>query len=102
MPIYEYRCEACQKRFEKLQKVSDSPCRKCPTCGGPLRKVLSPPALQFKGQGFYITDYAKKSPSGAEAKLDSDGESKGKKPAEKKAEARPKAEPMPADKPCSD
>ena len=60
MPIYEYQCEQCKHRFEKLQKYSDKPCKKCPSCAGPLRKLISSPAIQFKGNGFYITDYAKK------------------------------------------
>jgi putative FmdB family regulatory protein len=62
MPLYEYQCEACQTRFEKIQKFSDPPIDVCPTCGkGPVKKLLSSPAIQFKGSGWYITDYAKKS-----------------------------------------
>jgi putative FmdB family regulatory protein len=66
MPLYEYECDACGKRFEKIQKFSDPPADVCVHCGkGPLRKLLSSPAIQFKGSGWYITDYAKKSSSGA-------------------------------------
>ena len=62
MPLYEYECEACQKRFERIQKYSDPPIEVCPNCAkGPVRKLLSSPAIQFKGSGWYITDYAKKS-----------------------------------------
>jgi putative FmdB family regulatory protein len=61
MPLYEYQCETCSHRFEKIQKFSDPPPDKCPKCGGPVRKLFSSPAIQFKGSGFYITDYAKKS-----------------------------------------
>ena len=61
MPLYEYECEACQKRFERIQKFSDPPVETCPSCGGVVRKLLSSPAIQFKGTGWYITDYAKKS-----------------------------------------
>ena len=69
MPLYEYECEACQKRFERIQKFSDPPVEVCPNCGkGPVRKLLSSPAIQFKGSGFYITDYAKKSTSEAGSK----------------------------------
>jgi len=71
MPLYEYECEACGKRFEKIQKFSDPPIDVCPNCGkGPVRKLLSSPAIQFKGSGWYITDYAKKSsaPSGKDTK----------------------------------
>ena len=59
MPIYEYECESCDARFELMQKFSDKPVKKCPKCGGAVHKVLSPPALLFKGSGWYVTDYAK-------------------------------------------
>jgi putative FmdB family regulatory protein len=65
MPLYEYQCDACQNRFERIQKFSDPPVAVCPSCGGSVRKLLSSPAIQFKGTGWYITDYAKKSGSGA-------------------------------------
>jgi putative FmdB family regulatory protein len=66
MPLYEYECDACGKRFEKIQKFSDPPIDVCPNCGkGPVRKLLSSPAIQFKGSGWYITDYAKKSSTAA-------------------------------------
>jgi putative FmdB family regulatory protein len=61
MPLYEYQCEACQQRFEKIQKFSDPPIDTCPSCAGRVKKLLSSPAIQFKGSGWYITDYAKKS-----------------------------------------
>lgn len=61
MPIYEYICTRCGNRFEVLQKATDPPLRKCRTCQGELRKVIAAPALQFKGNGWYITDYARKS-----------------------------------------
>jgi len=68
MPLYEYRCEACHHQFEKIQKFSDDPITVCPSCGkGPVVKLLSSPAIQFKGSGWYITDYAKKSDSGRNA-----------------------------------
>lgn len=60
MPIYEYDCSQCQERIEAAQKVSDSALKECPKCGGPLKKVISAPAIQFKGAGWYITDYARK------------------------------------------
>ena len=59
MPLYEYQCEACNHRFERIQKFSDPPIETCPTCGGAVRKLISSPAIQFKGSGWYITDYAK-------------------------------------------
>jgi putative FmdB family regulatory protein len=63
MPLYEYQCENCAQRFERIQKFSDPPVETCPSCGGKVRKLLSSPAIQFKGSGWYITDYAKKSGS---------------------------------------
>jgi putative FmdB family regulatory protein len=60
MPLYEYKCQKCAAVFEIIQKISDSPLTECPECGGRLKKVLTAPAIQFKGSGFYITDYAKK------------------------------------------
>jgi putative FmdB family regulatory protein len=59
MPLYEYQCESCAHRFERIQKFSDPPVETCPQCGGAVRKLLSSPAIQFKGSGFYITDYGK-------------------------------------------
>jgi putative FmdB family regulatory protein len=59
MPLYEYQCDTCAHRFEVIQKFSDGPIEVCPKCGGPVKKLLSSPAIQFKGSGWYITDYAK-------------------------------------------
>ena len=59
MPLYEYQCTACEQRFERIQKFSDPPVDTCPSCGGKVRKLLSSPAIQFKGSGWYITDYAR-------------------------------------------
>jgi putative FmdB family regulatory protein len=118
MPLYEYQCDACAHRFERIQKFSDPLVDVCPSCGGHVRKLLSSPAFQFKGSGFYITDYPKKSASEsgkgdgaqggekssessssksdggaatatkAETKADSTSESK----AESKSDSKPKAE----------
>src|SRR5882762_10087062 len=63
MPLYEYECKKCHHRFEKIQKFSDRMVRKCPDCGGPVEQMISAPAVQFKGSGWYVTDYAKKSSS---------------------------------------
>lgn len=71
MPIYEYACQTCGERTEAIQQLSDPPLKKCPSCGGKLRKLLSAPAFQFKGSGWYVTDYARKQESktdGAESK----------------------------------
>src|SRR5690349_6487174 len=60
MPLYEYECEACGRRFELIRKFSDPPLESCPNCqSGPVRRLQSAPAIQFKGSGFYITDYAR-------------------------------------------
>ncbi len=61
MPNYEYLCQKCGHRFEKIQKFSDAMLKKCPECGGKIEQVISAPAVQFKGSGWYVTDYAKKS-----------------------------------------
>jgi putative FmdB family regulatory protein len=60
MPLYEYQCDDCEHRFERIQKFSDELVRTCPSCGGSVRKLLSSPAIQFKGTGWYVTDYARK------------------------------------------
>ena len=78
MPLYEYRCEACSHQFEVIQKFSDEPIAVCPKCGsGPVAKLRSSPAFQFKGTGWYITDYAQKGKSGGDAPS-SGGDSAGK------------------------
>ena len=112
MPLYEYQCDACAHRFEVIQKYSDAPVEVCPKCGGLVKKLLSSPAIQFKGTGWYITDYAKsgKSDSGTAAaaksesaeksgqkssegsssseKSDSKSESKGESKPESKSESK--------------
>ena len=60
MPIYEYECEACGKRTELLQRVGAPAIGTCPECKGEMRRLVSAPAFQFKGSGWYVTDYAKK------------------------------------------
>ena len=67
MPLYEYKCDQCGEVFEVVQKVADPPLKICSICGGKLTKMLSSPAIQFKGSGWYVTDYVrtdKKEPSG--------------------------------------
>ncbi len=66
MPLYEYQCDACGGRIERIRKFSDPPLDEpCPSCGGHLTKLLSSPAIQFKGAGWYVTDYAKSGSSSA-------------------------------------
>ena len=93
MPLYEYECDAGH-RFELIRKFSDPPLEECPTCGAPVHKLFSSPAIQFKGSGFYITDYAKKdsgAPSG-EAKAETASTDKDKGTSVEKGEKTEKAE----------
>jgi putative FmdB family regulatory protein len=93
MPLYEYQCKKCHHRFEKIQKFSDPHVKKCPKCGGPVEQLLSPPAVQFKGSGWYVTDYAK---SGSASQSSSNGGSPEK--TEKRDEAKAKSEHKKTDK----
>jgi putative FmdB family regulatory protein len=85
MPLYEYACEKCGDRFEVMQKFSDEPLTTHEKCGGPVQRLISAPALQFKGSGWYVTDYAKGSTStpstenGSPGKSDTPSESKSAK-----------------------
>ncbi len=81
MPLYEYRCNKCGEHLEKIQKFSDPPLAKCEKCGGRLERLISSPAIQFKGSGWYVTDYAHKNsaPAGSDAPTPSNGG--GEKPA---------------------
>jgi putative FmdB family regulatory protein len=84
MPLYEYECDACGQRFEVIRKFSDPPLEACTLChNGPVRRLVSSPAIQFKGTGWYITDYSQKGKTGS---TDSSGDGKGdaKKPSETK------------------
>src|ERR1041385_8690330 len=81
MPLYEYQCAACGQRFEVIQKFSDPPPEVCTKCGkGPVTRLMSSPAIQFKGTGWYITDYAQKGKSGGASEGKTD-KSEGKKDA---------------------
>jgi putative FmdB family regulatory protein len=99
MPLYEYQCTRCGRRFELLQKFSDPPTATC-ACGGAAHRQLSAPAIQFKGSGWYVTDYARK--SAPADKSDGQGETKGdSKPDTKsepaKAESKKSAAPASTD-----
>lgn len=110
MPLYEYECDACHHRFEVIQKFSDPLIETCPKCGSTVQKLLSSPAIQFKGSGWYITDYArsgksdgggapgkdgastsgdKTSDSTAETKSEPKAESKAESKSESKSESKP-------------
>jgi putative FmdB family regulatory protein len=98
MPIYEYQCKKCRHVCEVLQKAKDKPLEKCPKCGCPVVKLISSPAIQFKGNGWYITDYAKKTSPPASAK------SEPKAATESRSGEEPKAKPASGEgaKPKSD
>ncbi len=73
MPLYEYQCQKCGHRFERIQRFSDAMVKKCPECGGKVEQMISAPAVQFKGSGWYVTDYAKKGSGASSSKSDSEG-----------------------------
>jgi putative FmdB family regulatory protein len=74
MPLYEYQCKKCKHRFEQIQKFSDKPVKKCPKCGGPVEKLISTSSVQFKGSGWYVSDYGKGS-AGKSSSSSSESES---------------------------
>jgi putative FmdB family regulatory protein len=101
MPLYEYECKKCHHRFERIQKFSDPPAKKCPDCGGPVEQVISAPAVQFKGSGWYVTDYGKNTShtphtastngdSKSDSKSDDKPKSEGKSEGKSKSEDKPK------------
>jgi putative FmdB family regulatory protein len=93
VPLYDYLCKKCGHRFEKIQKFSDPEIKECPQCGGEVERLLSAPAVQFKGTGWYVTDYAKKSagssPSASTDKSDKSASSDSTQSGAKKAESSP-------------
>lgn len=108
MPLYEYECSACAHRFEVIQKFSDAPIDICPKCGGAVTKLFSSPAIQFKGSGFYLTDYGRggKSDLGTGAAKESTastpaGENKTEPKSEKSAVKSEKAETKSESKPAT-
>jgi putative FmdB family regulatory protein len=108
MPLYEYRCSKCEQIFEVIQKFSDAPLTEHEGCGGYVERLLSPPAFQFKGSGWYITDYsrsggekAEKNGSGTDAgsakTAEKASDSKSETNTEAKAESKPAASPSKTD-----
>ena len=75
MPLYEYRCQSCGHQFEKIQSFSAPDEKECPVCQGPVERLLSAPAVQFKGSGWYATDYASKSSKAMKAAAEGNGKS---------------------------
>ena len=88
MPIYEYQCSQCNERHEIIQRISDEPLAHCPKCGGDMKKLFSSPAIQFKGSGFYKTDYASSGSSGSKSSSESKSESKTETRSETKSETK--------------
>lgn len=89
MPLYEYECTKCQKRTEKIENTSGPHLKKCPHCGGKVERLLAPPAIQFKGSGWYVTDYAgKKSAASESAPADKTAEGATSKEATKEPAAK--------------
>lgn len=86
MPLYEYECDTCGHRFEVIHKFSDPPITVCPKCQAAVRKLFSSPAIQFKGTGWYITDYARKNSPGAGSNSNDSGSDKGEKQSQEKGE----------------
>lgn len=92
MPLYEYQCQKCGHRFERIQKFSDPLVKKCPECGGKVEQLLSAPAVQFKGSGWYVTDYARKSAGSSNSGGDKSESTKSESSSESKESKKPKAE----------
>ena len=100
MPLHEYQCRKCGHRFERIQKFSDGPARKCPECGGALEQLLHAPAVQFKGTGWHVTDYPRKGSDMASKERAATAESKessGEK-TDAKTDAKASAEPKKQEK----
>jgi putative FmdB family regulatory protein len=107
MPLYEYKCETCGEVFETMQKFSDAPLTMHEKCGGALHRILSAPALQFKGSGWYVNDYAKSGAStpknGSDTKSDSATPAKTESSSRSSSggESAPASTPASSDKPSS-
>ena len=96
MPLYEYRCTQCGHRFEKIQSFSAEPEVVCPKCGGVLERPLTAPALQFKGAGWYINDYAPKAASSSADKPATEGAAAAGGESKPATESKPAAESKPS------
>jgi putative FmdB family regulatory protein len=90
LPLYEYQCKKCHSLTERIQKFSDPPLTVCPHCGGELEQLLSAPAVQFKGSGWYVTDYARKAaPTSTSSGDGAASSSSGSKPGATKTDTSP-------------
>ena len=103
MPTYQYRCAACQNRFDAFQRFADDPLTECPSCAGPVRRVIQPVGVVFKGSGWYINDSRKKSDSDSSSepgakKADKPDKADAAKPATAETSSTdPKSAPAPAE-----
>jgi len=102
MPIYEYECRKCKAHTEAFQKLSDKPLTKCPKCGGRLEKRISAPAIQFKGSGWYVTDYAGKATKDSEASSETKTEKTERKAPKESSPAKKTSEKASPTKPSGD
>ncbi|MGA9472229.1 MAG: zinc ribbon domain-containing protein [Terriglobales bacterium] len=102
MPLYEYQCKKCKHRFEQIQKFSDKPVKKCPECGGPVEKLISTSAVQFKGSGWYVSDYGRKGSGQSSSSSESDGGAKDSKDSKESKDTKETKESKKDDKPKSD
>jgi len=89
MPLYEYECFVCNHRFERIRRVADAGLVECPECGGSVRRLLGVPALQFKGSGWYVTDYGK----GNDSRSTALAKKEDSEPSAPKPESKPKEKP---------
>lgn len=101
MPLYEYECKQCHRRTEKIQKFSDAPLTECPHCGGPLERMIHPPALSFNGGGWYADLYSSSKPSGAADKKSDGGASSSSGDTSSSATASPPSTPAPSSAPAA-
>jgi putative FmdB family regulatory protein len=91
LPLYEYRCLKCKRNTEKIENLNGPHLKKCPHCGGKLESVITAPAIQFKGSGWYVTDYGRGKSSGGEASKSEKGEKSEKSEKSDKPESKPSA-----------
>ena len=96
MPLYEYKCVKCGHRFEKIESLSASTTKKCPKCGAKAERQLAAPAIQFKGSGWYVTDYAGKSAASSPGESSSSNDTAASKSSEKSGDAKSEPKPAPA------
>jgi putative FmdB family regulatory protein len=97
MPIYEYLCSGCKERHEIIQKFSDAPLTHCPKCGAEMKKLISSPAIQFKGSGFYKTDYPSASSKSSSSSSSSETKSETKSEAKTETKSESRSDSKPAD-----